>query len=154
MPNPELPPEVRAAESLVLPLRERLPDYVKTWLIGGAISAAAGVVFGLLADPSVISGASYGVLLLGVVFLLIGGVTGGGYNSLGVGAFGTLFGSGARQDESVDRADARMGRRVRRDPRQRLKEGLRPAANPSAFWQVIGGFAYIAVAIASLSAFS
>jgi hypothetical protein len=31
---------------------------------------------------------------------------------------------------------------------ERLRKGLRPQANPTAFWQVIGGIAYLVVGVA------
>ena len=36
------------------------------------------------------------------------------------------------------------------DPRERLRKGLRPKANPTAFWQVVAGFAYVGIGVALL----
>ena len=35
----------------------------------------------------------------------------------------------------------------KRDPMARLRRGLRPQANPTAFWQVIAGFVYIGIGV-------
>ncbi len=95
----------------------------------------------------------YTIILLGVVFLLAGGASGGGYTNMSMGAVGSLFGGRGRIDEDVSDPEARRGALPRMDPQERLRRGLRPEANPRAFWQVIGGFAYLAAGLFVLELF-
>jgi hypothetical protein len=112
------------------------------------VAAAIGATVGGFTSAGVGEAAGYTIVTLGVVFLLAGGASGGGYTNMGLGAVGRMFGGRTSDDEIVDDAEARRGGRVRVDPHERLRRGLRPEANPRAFWQVIGGFAYIAIGIA------
>lgn len=125
------------------PLVERLPRYVLAFAVGVVVAAAVGVVISLFTDASVATGAGYGLIGLGVVMMLAGGAAGGGYANMGVGAVGALFGGHRRHDDDADDPDVRMGGTGKRDPMDRLRRGLRPQANPSAFWQVVGGVAAI-----------
>ncbi len=108
-----------------LPLRSRLRDYLVVWVIG----AAGGALVGAAVDG--VAGAGYGLLFLGIGFLLFGGVSGGGYTRRRPGAVAARLG---RSEEGA----------VRRPPRRR-RGWTRPEANPTALWSVIGGFAYVAV---------
>lgn len=137
------------AEDAVEPLAERFPDYLKVFGLGAGVAVLAGILWGSISGLSIVEGISYSLMLLGTGFLLLGGASGGGYSNLSLGAAGALFGGRHRQaDEYEDDPAARRGHRVRQDPMERLRRGLRPEANPSAFWQVIAGFSYIGAGIA------
>jgi hypothetical protein len=140
-------------EDVVLPLRDRLPDYLAIFGIGWAVMAVAGGAIALFTTASIVEGLAYVAMAGGVMLLLGGGATGGGYTSLGVGAAGAVLGSGQRHDEEYDDADVRRGRVKRVNPRDRLRKGLRPEKNPRAFWQVMAGFAYLAAALVLLRIF-
>jgi hypothetical protein len=73
-------------------LQDRLPDYLATFGIGLVATFAIGIVIWLISDIGLSSTISYTTILYGVVFLLAGGATGGGYVNLGVGAVGSMFG--------------------------------------------------------------
>ena len=124
-----------------------MPDYLATFGIGLAVTFAIGIVIWLISDVMLSSTIGYTTILYGVVFLLAGGATGGGYVNLGVGAVGSMFG-GRRLDDSESGFDSRDGNGTRMDSSERLGRGLRPEANSRAFWQVIGGVAYIAIGLA------
>ena len=124
-------------DDVVLPLRDRLPDYLTVFSIWFGIAAGVGLVIGLLRGSSLWTAIGYTVMLLGVVMMLAGGASGGGYTHLGAGAIGAAF-SGRHSDETDEE---------REDPMDRLRKGLRPEANPRAFWQVIAGILYIAIGI-------
>lgn len=130
-----------------LPLRERMPDYLVVFGVGLAACIVVGLVVFAVSDVSLASSIGYTTVLYGVVLLLAGGATGGGYTNLGVGAVGALFGT-RRADEAQDELGESWGSELRDTPQDRLRKGLRPEANPRAFWQVIGGVVYIAVGLA------
>ena len=129
-----------------LPLRDRLPDYAAVFGIGLAASAVVGLIIALIWSTSVGDAVGYTIVMYGVILLLAGGATGGGYTNLGVGAVGAMFGT-RRTDEAEEDITPRMGARPRVDPRERLKKGLRPEANPRAFWQVMAGLSYIVIGV-------
>ncbi len=140
-------PNQAASGEVELTLRERMPEYLAVFGVGLAIALVIGAIIGGLSSSSVGSAMGYTVLMLGVVFLLAGGATGGGYANMSMGAVGSLFGGRGRIDEEVDDPDVRRGAIARVNPQDRLRRGLRPEANPRAFWQVIGGFGYIGVGL-------
>ena len=146
-----VPPD---SEEVLLPLRHRMPDYLAVFGIGWLIIILIGVAIGVFTDASLVEGVAYIAMASGVFLLLGGGATGGGYTSLGVGAAGAVFGSGQRHDEDYQDADVRRGRTKRVDARERLRKGLRPEANPRAFWQVVFGFTNLAVGLGLLFAYS
>jgi hypothetical protein len=125
-----------------LPLSERLPDYLVTFGIGLLASAGIGIVVWLISDIELASTVGYTMILYGVVLLLAGGSTGGGYTNLGMGAMGALFGT-RRVDEPQPEADSSF----KITPQERLQKGLRPEANPRAFWQVVGGAVYVGIGL-------
>ncbi len=132
--------------SVPVPLRERLPDYLVIFAIGLVVAVVVGGVISAASTASLADGIGYTIILLGVVFLLAGGATGGGYTSLGMGAVGAMF--GARRLDEDDGIDSGPGSRGEApDPYERLRRGLRPEANPRAFWQVIAGIAYVAIGL-------
>lgn len=130
-----------------LTLRERIPEYLATFAVGLLAAAILGAIIGLVSSTDVVDAIGYSILGLGVVFLLAGGSSGGGYTNMALGATGSLFGGRGRLDEDVDDPDVRRGGLPKTDPMERLRRGLRPESNPRAFWQVIGGFTYIAVGV-------
>ncbi len=138
-------------EDILLPLRDRLPDYLTIFGIGWAVMLVLGLAISVFSGASYIEGVGYSALAAGVLMLLSGGATGGGYTSLGLGAAGAVLGTGQRHDEEYDDPDVRRGRIKRVDPRDRLRKGLRPEKNPRAFWQVLAGFAYLGGGIVLLS---
>ena len=55
---------------------------------------------------------------------------------------------GARgTDEAHEDLDGSRHRSPRMDARERLRRGLRPEANPGAFWQAVGGRIYVAIGL-------
>jgi hypothetical protein len=129
-----------------LPLRDRLPDYLTVFGVGLAACIGVGLVIWLISDVALASAVGYTCVLYGVVLLLAGGATGGGYTNLGIGAAGALFGT-RRADEAQDDVESTGGFRDPVSAQERLRRGLRPEANPRAFWQVIGGATYIGLGL-------
>lgn len=136
-----------------LPLRERMPDYAAVFGFGFLGAAGVGLFISLISDAALASAIGYTVILYGVVLLLAGGASGGGYTSLGIGAMGALFGT-RRADEAQDELNEQWGSKPRTDPRERLRQGLRPEANPRAFWQVVGGGLYVGIGLLIVIIFS
>jgi len=136
-------------DDVVLPLRDRIPEYIVVFAVGFGASAGIGLVIGLVTGGSIWSAVGYTVMLLGVVMMLAGGATGGGYTHLGGGAIGAAFGGRRVDEEEQEHQDRRLGRT--QDPMERLRKGLRPESNPRAFWQVIAGVLYIAIGIVIVS---
>ena len=135
------------AENAELTLRERMPEYLATFGVGLLAAAIVGAVISTISSAPMADAVGYTILGLGVVFLLAGGSSGGGYTNMALGATGSLFGGRGRLGEDADDPDVRRGSLPKTDPMDRLRRGLRPQANPRAFWQVIGGFAYIAIGV-------
>lgn len=141
------PPE--NTDDSVLPLRDRVAEYLTVFGIGFGVSAGVGLLIGLLFGTGVRNGIGYTIMAFGAVMLLAGGATGGGYTNLGAGAVGAAFGGRRTDEEDQQDHERRTGRR--QDPMERLRKGLRPEANPRAFWQVIAGVLYIAIGIGIVS---
>jgi hypothetical protein len=128
------------------PLAERLPVYLRIFGIGLAAIAGLGLAIGLLTSADVMPALAYSLVTLAVVLLLAGGATGGGYTSLGVGAVTNMFG-GRRSVEGVDELDLVKDSKRAVNLEDRLSRGLRPGPNPEAFWQVVAGLVYLALAV-------
>ncbi len=141
-----------APDEIELPLRDRLPEYLAVFGAGVGAGIVIGFVISLIWDVAVGAAVGYTIVTIGIVMLLAGGATGGGYTSLGIGAAGAMFGSRRTDEADEDLGESWTGRQ-RRSPQDRLREGLRPEANPRAFWQVIGGFAFIAFGVAVAAMF-
>lgn len=140
--HPTIEPELE-------PLSERFPGYLAAFGIGGAAAIVVGLVVFAATSVSFVSSVGYSFIGLGTLLLLVGGASGGGYANLGMGAVDALVGGRNRSDDDFSDSEARRGRiNRRRDPMERLRKGLRPPANPTAFWQTIAGFAYIAAGAA------
>ena len=135
-----------------LPLRDRLPDYGAVFGIGLAGCVGVGLVIWLISDVSLASSVGYTIILYGIVLMLAGGATGGGYTNLGMGAVGAMFGT--RRADETDEVGTTWSGREKVDPSERLARGLRPEANPRAFWQVMGGIAYVALGLVIVILFS
>ena len=140
-------------EDILLPLRDRFPDYLATFGILWAAIVVAGLAIGIFTAASLVEGVAYVALATGIALMLAGGASGGGYTSLGMGAAGAIFGSRQRHDDEFDDAEVRRGRLKRIDAQERLRRGLRPEKNPRAFWQVIAGAINLAAAMGLLIAF-
>ncbi|MBT8198633.1 MAG: hypothetical protein KJP12_05570 [Acidimicrobiia bacterium] len=135
-------------ETQRLPLRDRLPDYLALFAVGVAVSATIGLVIWLVSSAHLADAVGYTMAGLGVVLLLSGGASGGGFANIGVGAVEAMFGGRRRHDDDAGDPNVRMGRATSVDPYERLRKGLRPGPNPMAFWRVIGGACYLALGIA------
>lgn len=111
----------------------------------------AGVAWGPLGG--IPAAAGYACIVLGTILLLAGGARGGGYTNMGIGALEAVVGGRNRtHDDFEGDAEQRRGRvMARRDPMERLRKGLRPAANPTAFWQSVAGFAYLGVGLVAIA---
>lgn len=138
-------PTVAAAE--LEPLRERLPEYVAVFAAGAAGLTAVALLIFALTDNGLTSTLGYTFIFGGTFLLLVGGARGGGYTNLSLGAVEALAGGRNRTDDDFeDDDDLRRGNILKqRDPMERLRRGLRPPKNPTAFWQSIAGFAYMAI---------
>ncbi len=147
-------PTQTSPEDVLLPLRDRLAEYLTIFAVGWGAAIIVGLVIGLFTSASPAEGVAYVAMAYGVVLLLAGGASGGGYTSLGMGAAGAVLGGAHRHDEDFDDPDVRRGRVRRVNPRDRLRRGLRPEKNPRAFWQVVAGFSYLAIGVAMLEIFS
>lgn len=137
------------------PLRRRLPVYLKAFALGVAAAAAGGILIFLFSAAGLFDAIGYAFLGLGTIMLLVGGGRGGGYANLGLGALGTMargyrsrdaIGSGPAADPERD--DYGVTAHPAGDPMERLRRGLRPPPNPTAFWQVMGGVAYLGLGVA------
>lgn len=140
-------------EDILLPLRDRMPDYLATFGILWAAIVVAGLAIGVFTAASLVEGIAYVALATGIALMLAGGASGGGYTSLGMGAAGAIFGARQRHDDEFDDAEVRRGRLKRVSAEERLRRGLRPEKNPRAFWQVIAGTINLTASMALLMAF-
>lgn len=133
-------------------LRERLRGYLAVFAMGMGACVAIGVIVWLATAVGFAESVGYTFLGLGTLLLLTGGARGGGYSNLGIGAVEAVFGGRNRaQDDYVSDEELRRGEIMKkRDPMARLRRGLRPQANPTAFWQVIAGFLYIAIGVVAM----
>lgn len=132
-----------------LTLRERFPTYVKAFLLGLLVTGLAGVGIFAVTSMSLSNALGYTWIFSGTFLLLVGGARGGGYSNLSIGAVEALVGGRNRLDDDMEGdAALRHGRVMqRRDPMTRLRRGLRPPPNPSAFWQAVAGLLYIAAGL-------
>ena len=134
------------------PLSDRFPRYVASFSVMIVAAIVIGLLVAAFTSVEVASGVGYGMIFLGIGMMALGGSQGGGYANLGVGAVGMLFGT-RRHDEDFSDPSVRRGTPTRVDPRERLRKGLRPEANPSAFWLVIGGLVAVGAGLGFLMNF-
>lgn len=141
---------MEANPSPVEPLRERMPGYLLAFGIGAGFAGLVGLIAWLATSAGLTTCLGYAFIGLGTLLLLVGGARGGGYTNLGIGAVEALVGGRNRTDDDyVSDEELRRGAVMKkRDPMERLRRGLRPAANPTAFWQVIAGLAYAGIGVA------
>ena len=152
----KLDAEAAALLDAPLTLRERLGVYARNFVLGLVVILAIGGIASLFVSSPALVAMGYTAVFVGAVMLLAGGASGGGYANLGFGMMDRLV-DAARRDGGVEvsREPAAGGRsskkydvsaeKPRRDPMERLRKGLRPEKNPTAFWTVIAGFVYIGV---------
>lgn len=149
----KLDAEAAALIDAPLSLRERLSIYLKLFGVGLVAILVVGSIVGLVVTSPVPVAIGYTAVVVGAVMLLAGGASGGGYANLGFGVVDRLVGAarrdgGVEEDDPPERSSRKYGlssSKPRRDPMERLRKGLRPERNPSAFWTVVGGFLYIAL---------
>lgn len=146
--------ETPPPDEVVLSLRDRFPDYLVTFGIGWVVILAIGLAVGLFSTASLVEGIAYVAFATGVLLLLTGGASGGGYTSLGLGAVGALFGSRQLADDDYEDPDVRRGAIGRANAMDRLRKGLRPESNPRAFWQVVAGLINLGTAFGLLVNFA
>jgi hypothetical protein len=128
------------------PLRDRLPTYGRWFAVEVGAAAVVSMVVWWIADVTWLQAFSGSLIGLGVLSLLAGGASGGGYVT--AGTFGVNY--GRRHDQGWNSTEAEIGRA--QDLRGRLRSRLRPEANPTAFWQVMGGLALIGLGILAVGA--
>ena len=130
-------------------LRERLPAYVNAFLAGLLAIGVVGLVLSVLMSSPLSDSLGNSWIFGGAVLLLIGGANGGGLSNISIGALEAVAGGrNRRRDKFEEAADLGDGKVMhQRDQLARLRKGLRPPPNPTAFWQVIGGLAYIVIGL-------
>jgi hypothetical protein len=143
-------PDETLPEDELAPLRERMPVYLRLFGFGLAGAAVVGLAAGFLTGAGPVSGIGYTFIAVGTLLLLVGGARGGGYSNIGLGAVEAIVGGRNRSGDDYEHNQAlrRGAVNQRRDPMERLRKGLRPPANPSAFWQSIAGFVFIGFGVA------
>lgn len=131
------------------PLAERMRGYLAVFAMGAGAAGLLGVILWLATSLRLPDALGYMFIALGTTLLLIGGARGGGYSNLGIGAVGALIGGRNRVDDDYETdEELRRGRVMsKRDPMARLRRGLRPQANPLAFWQVVAGLLYVGIGV-------
>ena len=137
----------RTGQFVAEPLSERFGVYVKLFLIGCAFIGLVALIVVWLSSARLEHAIGYTAILVGTLLLLMGGSKGGGYSNLSVGAVEALIGGRNRAgDDPEEDADIRHGNVMkRRDPMERLRKGLRPPPNPTAFWFAVAGLLYVAI---------
>jgi hypothetical protein len=155
-----------------LPLSERFPEYLVVFGIGLGVAIVVGIPIGVFSSASVGAAVAYMIMMVGVLFLLVGGLSGSGFNA---GGFGGMFTGSAdenertrdREREGANAADQRArqrgygrgsedgsgSRRRRRDPAAAVQQRLNAGPNPRAFWSVAAGFVYVLLGVALASVF-
>ncbi len=116
-----------------LPLLQRLPDYAAILGVGLAGACGLGVVVGVLSSASVATAVGYTLFIVGAVWLLSGGLVGGGYSVFGIGQ-----GIGRRTYVQGDGNESVM---------EEMRQGYRPEANRGALWRVVGGAIHVALGV-------
>lgn len=125
-------------------LSDRLPTYAKWLAVEAGAAALIGTAVWALSDITWRGGFGGALVAIGVLSLLTGGMSGGGYMT--AGGYGILFGS--RHNEGWDSTAGEIDRA--QDLRGRLMDNLRPRRNATAFWQVIGGLVVLGLGFAVL----
>jgi hypothetical protein len=139
----------RGYNSDLEPLRERLPVYLKVFAVVAGILVVVGLAAVVFFGAEMLPAIGYSFIAGGTLMMLAGGARGGGYSNIGLGAVeAVVTGRNRTEDDYQEDDDLRRGKAMKRkDPMDRLRRGLRPPANPSAFWQVLGGLALAAAGL-------
>lgn len=116
----------------IAPLRERLPGYLVAFSVGLGAALAVGLVVWLATSARLLDAIGYALSALGAVLLLLGGIRGSGYAGLAPG--------------EAARAEGPAGG-GRLDPMERRRRRLMAPPDPTAFWLVAAGCAYLAVGV-------
>mgnify|MGYP001811735629 CR=1 FL=1 len=136
-----------------LPLRERMPEYLVIFAIGLVVGVVVGLIIGALTDSTLGSAVGYTIVLMGAGFMIAGGIPGSGVYA---GGFGRIFSGGSdpagQSDESGSAGSGSAGGDdvdlgSPSEVRQRMARRLRYEPNPTAFWLVIGGVAYVLIGL-------
>ena len=127
------------------PLRDRLPTYLSWLVVEVGLAFVASIVVRWLTDVIWLEALAYSLMGIGALSLLVGGVTGGGFVT--AGNYGINY--GRRHNQGWNSTQGEIARA--QDLRDRMRRRLRPEANPTAFWQVIGGITLIGLGLAVLS---
>ncbi len=139
-----------------LPLRERMPEYLVIFAIGLAVGIVVGAIIGALSSVGFGSAIGYTVLLMGAGFMIAGGIPGSGVYA---GGFGSIFTGNSDQAGQTSSGNAPSGGASGASPdgsddvgspsdvRQRMQRRLRSEKNPTAFWLVMGGIAYVIIGL-------
>ena len=139
-----------------LPLRERMPEYLTIFGIGLAVGIVAGAIIGAFSSVGFGSAIGYTVLLMGAGFMIAGGIPGSGVYA---GGFGRIFTGSSDQAGQSGSGSAPSGGASSASPggpddvdspsevRQRMQRRLRAEKNPTAFWLVMGGVAYVIIGL-------
>jgi len=125
-----------AAPPARTPLRVRLPGYLVAFALGLVGGGLVGVVVWLATSVRMADAVGYTYSALGVLLLLVGGLRGTGHGLVG----------SAMPGGQADPADP--GAMHRLDPIERRHRRLLAPPDPSAFWQVVAGFAYLGLGVA------
>ena len=127
------------------PLRDRLPTYLSWFVVEVGLGFLLSIVVRWLTDATWTEALAYSLLGIGAVSLLMGGMSGGGFVT--AGNYGINYGRRHNQGWNSTRGEIARAQ----DLRDRMRRRLRPEANPTAFWQVVGGIALIGLGAAVLS---
>jgi len=135
----------RTGEFVAEPLGERIGVYLKLFGIGLVVIVVVALIVFAMSSARLEHAIGYTAIGVGTLLLLAGGARGGGYSNLSIGAAEAVIrGRNRGVDEPEEDDEVRRGRVIkRRDPMERLRKGLRPPPNPSAFWLTIAGAIYI-----------
>jgi hypothetical protein len=128
------------------PLRDRIGMYTKLFGVGVVAIVVVGGVIGMFGSTAVPVAIGYTAITVGAAMALIGGISGGGYASLGAGLVDRMTEGRHDQHQSPSATSVRHDHAALPPSgpgsKNRLQKGLRPEKNPTAFWSVIGGFTY------------
>lgn len=119
-----------------VPLRDRLPGYLAWFAVGLGVGLGVAFVIWLVGGAGLGEGLGYTYGGLGALLLLLGGGRGSGFGGGGSGPEAEDGQSGAKPDLL-----ARRRRRLQRPP------------DPTDFWLVVAGFAFLGMGIGIASLF-
>jgi len=138
-------------------LAERMAEYAALFAAGLGAAAAVAVLVVLFSSAGLFTSFGNTLIVLGGAMLLTGGIGGGGYSHLSAEAIDTVLGrtrrrgdaesaSGQEPDPPPERHQPPPSSITeRRGPPTTGTQRGRHGPNPRAFWQVMAGFAYMAI---------